>query len=271
VDEYDLIETPENVELQRRLAGIGTRFSAGVLDSILLFLIYCVFIVTVMIVLPFRPLDLIESPGANAWALAVLILVGFAIYWGYFAFFEWVMNGQTPGKRVMEIRVVKEGGGPIGFPEIAIRNLLRAVDGLGFYVVAGISMFVTKKVQRLGDLSAGTTVISEEQRDYRANTDRRSSIQWDSEVDTTLLRASGLSANEYRVLSNYWVRREQLSLDARRQLLPRLVGPILQRTGRTVANDSLEVLEEQVHRWLAGVPTASPVVQGPFDEQETTR
>ncbi|MBN1343173.1 MAG: RDD family protein [Phycisphaerae bacterium] len=259
MDDFDLIETPENVELQRKLAGIGSRFSAGVTDTLLMVLIGLVLFILTVLVIGADPLNIFGNAMDGGWDLVILLVVGFLLYWGYFVFFEMVMNGQSPGKRSTKIRVVKDGGGPITFTDVAIRNLLRVVDGLAFYGVAGVCMFVTKKVQRLGDLAAGTTVISEETHDYRANTDKRGKVQWEREVDAERLRASGLTPSEYRVLSNYWARREQLSLDARRQLLPRLVGPILQRLGRPRPNDSLEALEAEVFAWLSGAPRVTLV------------
>lgn len=271
MEDYDLIETPENVKLERRLAGIGSRFTAGVLDTIYLVLVYLVVLVVAIYTSGF---DLFSDSGEDSpdtWALALLILVGFAVYWFYFAFFEMVLNGQSPGKRSVQIRVVKDGGGAITFSDIAIRNLLRAVDCLGLYAVAGICMFATKKMQRLGDLAAGTIVVSEQLHDYRARTDKGRAEDWEQSIEAGVLRGSGLTTTEYRILANYWARREQLSLEARQQLLPRLVLPILQRMGTPAPDESHEALEEFVLAWLEGVASAEVRAANRTDEREDAR
>ena len=102
-----------------------------------------------------------RSMGAT-WAIALMILVFFSVYWGYFALFEAFWGGQTPGKRVVGIRVVKDSGRAIKFPEAASRNLLRVVDSLpGIYVFGLITMIVSKENKRLGDYVAGTVVVHE--------------------------------------------------------------------------------------------------------------
>jgi len=244
--DYDLIETPENVELERPLAGIGSRFIAGLIDNLLLIGLYAILFILFLIAgagSGITDSDLFELPMV---VLAIIILMLFAIYWGYFVFFEMIMNGQTPGKRRMKIRVVKEGGGPITFSDVAIRNLLRPVDGFAIYGVAGVVMFITGKMQRLGDMAAGTVVVSEQSHDYSARSDKRVATKWESEVTAEALRATGLRPEEYSALRNYWVRRHQFTEEARRRVLPQLLRPILQRTGHQPANLPMKVLEDYV-------------------------
>lgn len=242
--EVDLIETPENVELQRRLAGIGSRFIAGLLDTLILIGIY---LVLVLIWLAVAWTGIVDDDGlfteVRAWGIAVLFLLFFLVYWGYFVFFEMRTNGQSPGKKSQKIRVVKDGGGAITFTDVAIRNLLRAIDGIAGYAVAGICMFVTRKAQRLGDLAAGTVVVSEATSNYFAYSDTKGNVQWHREGSAEALRATGLSPEEYRVLSNYWMRRNQLEFVARQRLLLTLVLPILKRSGQTPGDETVETLE----------------------------
>jgi uncharacterized RDD family membrane protein YckC len=176
MQDFDLIETPENVKLQRRLAGIGSRFIAGLLDNLLIALMYIVLLLLLLIL----GINILSHMGISTalemWVLAIMIFVAFLIYWGYFVLFEMLTNGQSPGKKYMKIRVVMLEGGGISLNSIAIRNLLRVVDAIGLYAVAGITMFVTHKVQRLGDLAAGTVVISEEIPDYSARYDKKKRV-----------------------------------------------------------------------------------------------
>lgn len=256
VQDFDSIETPENVELRRRLAGIGSRLIAGFLDTLLIALMYCVLFI-LLLVAGINVADNIGvSNAAGKWVFALLILIAFAIYWGYFVVFEMWTNGQSPGKKYMKIRVVQVEGGGISFNSIAIRNLLRAVDGIGFYAVAGITMFMTRKVQRLGDLAAGTVVISEEVPNYSARYDKKKEITDEEAVTSAALKATGLRPEEYRLLRNYWLRREELNIEARRQLLPKLLRPILIRTGYSLPNDSLEVVEQYVEKLITKAKNA---------------
>ncbi len=241
MDTFDLIETPEHVELEQPLAGIGSRFLAGLLDNLILAAVFLVLFIVLSLLVQLSPFE-----DTGAWAFAFLILIGFVIQWGYFVFFELRTNGQSPGKKATKIRVVKEGGTPITFSDVAVRNLLRAIDALPFYAIAGVTMFISKKCQRLGDLAAGTVVVSEQVSDFSARTDRRVRADWQAQAGAPALRATGLTPEEYRVVNNYWMRRGQLTLDARRSLLPRLLRPILIRTGQTLSDDRLETLEAYV-------------------------
>ena len=257
MDEMDLIETPENVELERQLTGIGSRLVAGFVDHMLIAGVYLVLIIVLMIAYSanfnaafsfFR--------RASMWAVAFLLLVLFAVYWGYFVFFELRSNGRSPGKKSAKIRVVKAGGGPITFTDVAIRNLLRIVDGIMLYAVGGVCMFVTRKGQRLGDLAAGTVVISEAEPDYSARSDRRGATQWEQEVSAEALRATGLTPEEYRVLHNYWARRHQLTMEARERLLPKLLRPVLDRTGEVLSDESITTVERYVDQLMTNAAAA---------------
>jgi len=243
MQDFDLIETPENVELEQRLAGIGSRFLAGLVDNLLLVGLFAILFI-ILLLSGANPIRLRGGLSlVHNWALAMFIVVMFLLYWGYFVFFEMVTNGQSPGKKRLNIRVVKQGGGAITFTDIAIRSLLRAVDGLLLYVVAGLSMFVTKRCQRLGDLAAGTVVVSEQTADYSARADKPTRTEWEHTPTPDQLRATGLEPEEYRVLANYWARRHELTVEARCRLLPRLLRPILDREGVSLPDEAIETLE----------------------------
>jgi uncharacterized RDD family membrane protein YckC len=160
-DEQLTISTPEQVAFHYEIAGIGSRFLASLLDhliiSVAMLLIYCAAIALL-------PAMLATDQGEAVLYLivAVLVLVVFIIFWGYFAIFEAVWNGQTPGKRAGRLRVIRRTGQPIGASEAMVRNLIRIVDFMpGFYGVGLISMFIDKEARRLGDFAAGTIIIRE--------------------------------------------------------------------------------------------------------------
>jgi uncharacterized RDD family membrane protein YckC len=105
-------------------------------------------------------LDIDPSGSGSAWVAAIMGLVIFLFYWGYYIFFEMLWNGQTPGKRWTGLRVIRSDGTPITLSESLIRNLTRLVDFLpAAYGVGIITMFIDKRSRRLGDLAAGTLVV----------------------------------------------------------------------------------------------------------------
>jgi uncharacterized RDD family membrane protein YckC len=160
-DEQLTISTPEQVAFHYEIAGIGSRFLASLLDhliiSVAMLLVYC----AALALLP--AMFATDNGEAGLYLIvAVLVLVVFILFWGYFAIFEAVWNGQTPGKRAGRLRVIRRTGQPIGASEAMVRNLIRIVDFMpGFYGVGLISMFIDKEARRLGDFAAGTIIIRE--------------------------------------------------------------------------------------------------------------
>jgi uncharacterized RDD family membrane protein YckC len=159
------IETPEQVELEYSVAGIGSRFVSVLLDM----LIVCAFFLLEILAVVMISAAAVSAPSsgklgeqAGKWFVAFIIFINFAIFWGYFALFEAYWHGQTPGKRVMKLRVIKDSGRQITFFEALARNLMRVVDWLPSLYLAGvITMLCNKHNQRLGDLVAGTLVVHE--------------------------------------------------------------------------------------------------------------
>jgi uncharacterized RDD family membrane protein YckC len=148
------IPTPEGVEMEMVLAGLGSRLVAALLD---LMIMACVlFALWVVGLAAGAPTD---SGGVVA---AVLIVLSFLVLSGYHVAFETLASGRTPGKRAAGLRVVRQGGEPPGFLAAAVRQLLRLVDWLpAFYAIGVISILFSGRNQRLGDLAAGTLVVRE--------------------------------------------------------------------------------------------------------------
>jgi uncharacterized RDD family membrane protein YckC len=259
----DTIETPEGIRLERRLAGIGSRLLAGFIDGLLIVLLMIFLGIGWVLVRGNPAAWLAGGEGPLAWVLAMAIGAAFAVYWGYYVLCEWFMNGQSPGKRAFGLRVVKEGGGPITFVDIAIRNLLRIVDGLAIYAIAGITMFCTRKVQRLGDLAAGTVVIWDAAPNFAANANRPRVVDGQAAGWPTGLRASGLTPDEFRILRNYCLRRGELTLEARARVLPRLLAPVLYRSGRALPNHSYLVMEQYVDELMRQAYAMNAPSSGP--------
>src|SRR5215470_636696 len=167
-----IIETPERVPLHFGLASIGNRFIACAIDhAIQTFALVIIFVAFFLLA---NTSD-IESAFSTApkWVYAVMIIVLFLILTGYFAFFEWLWSGQTPGKLWLKLRVIREDGRPITFWEASVRNLLRSFDMMPapFYSIGLISVFVSARDQRVGDMFAGTVVVRERQAEAPAFAD----------------------------------------------------------------------------------------------------
>jgi uncharacterized RDD family membrane protein YckC len=153
------IDTPEQTALDFAVAGIGSRFLALALDTLIQMLVG--FVVGLGGSMLFATVAL-ASPTASMWGFALLVLFFFLLYFGYFAFFEIIWNGQTPGKRKIGIRVIKDSGRPLTPSESIGRNLMRIVDWLpAFYAVGMVCALFTKENKRLGDLVAGSLVVRE--------------------------------------------------------------------------------------------------------------
>ena len=144
------------------LAGIGSRFIALLVDSLIWL---AGFLVIVMLLAIFVQSSTPASTPASSdipeqWAVALVIFIIFLLNWGYFTLFEAFWNGRTPGKRVARIRVIQRSGRAIGLFESMARNLVRYVDQFPFcYAVGVIAIFASRQHQRLGDMAAGTLVV----------------------------------------------------------------------------------------------------------------
>src|SRR5262249_6561441 len=154
------IDTPEQIALELPLAGIGSRFLALMIDTLIQFIIYFIGGLITAFVAAGGELAFYWVPKSIGPAFFVLLL--FCVYLGYFALFEIFWKGQTPGKRYAGIRVIKDSGRPANAFEAITRNLMRAVDSLpGFYGVGVVTMMLNKQSRRLGDFVAGTIVVHE--------------------------------------------------------------------------------------------------------------
>ncbi len=222
-DERLTIETPEQVGLELPVAGPGSRFLAVAVDTLLQFALYAGVAIAIAIGARFSvslPVSLRQAPPA------VAILIVFCIYWGYFALFEILWSGRTPGKRVAGIRVIKESGRPITVFEALARNILRAVDFLpAMYGVGIVVMLLNRHSRRLGDFVAGTVVV------YEAMP--RAVASW-GDVPTDTLPAAPMtriSAAELRVIETYLQRRLELDEFVRDTMAEQIAARVTETTG----------------------------------------
>jgi uncharacterized RDD family membrane protein YckC len=155
------IQTPENVAFGYQIAGIGSRFLASLLDTMIVVLLQVVILIVLTLIV--RSVDSsVFADQISAWVYAIFGLVAAIFYWGYYIFFEMLWNGQSPGKRWVGLRVIRADGTPITLSESLIRNLARLVDFLpAAYGIGIVTMFIDKQSRRLGDFAAGTLVVQD--------------------------------------------------------------------------------------------------------------
>jgi uncharacterized membrane protein SpoIIM required for sporulation/uncharacterized RDD family membrane protein YckC len=141
------LETPEQVTLDYEIAGPGTRILAALVDWAILVVV----LITVFIALSI-------ARRISGWAAALILLIMFIVFVGYFALFEGFNRGQTPGKRRVGVRVIRDTGHGIGFGEAAARALLLPAD-MGLGMIGLVMIGLDPKARRLGDWVAGTVVV----------------------------------------------------------------------------------------------------------------
>ncbi len=222
------VETPELVVLTYSVAGVGSRVLAGLTD--LLICAGMLVVVAIAIKMLGGGLSLIGDRSAS-WGAAVLLLSQFVVLWGYYVLFEGLMDGQTPGKRLHRLRVVRDGGYSVTFGVSAVRNLVRLLDmqpGV-FYLVGLTSLFFTKRGRRLGDLVAGTIVVREDVR-MVAEPARSKTVA----AEGVAALQTALSEDEYILLSRFVERWGTLDPLRRTALAAQLAA----RFGAVLADDA---------------------------------
>src|SRR6266540_6514646 len=158
------VETPEHVDVQFELAGVGSRLAAGLLDLLLLGLSLLALWLGATAIIG----DLLPKGMARSWFSAVMILLTFCFMWGYFTLFEALNGGRTPGKQALGVRVVMDTGRSITPAAAVVRNLVRFVDCYFPipFVPALLSMFLHPSNKRPGDMAAGTIVVRDHPTDW---------------------------------------------------------------------------------------------------------
>jgi uncharacterized RDD family membrane protein YckC len=216
------IQTPEQTEVDFAVAGIGSRFLAVAYDTLLQILVGIVALVGIFFVALATP-ELGHT--SRIWVGAITVIFYFLLYFGYYPFFEIMWNGQTPGKRKENIRVIKDSGRPLTPAESIGRNLMRIVDILPvLYGVGILCAFLNKNNKRLGDLVVGSLVV------------REGSLQemqpaWQSDVGGAvggpvfLAAGGGLAPEDYVLIDSFLSRRSSLDYNVR----VRIAEDVLQR------------------------------------------
>ena len=237
------ITTPEGVELDLQLAGLGSRFIAQTVDLL---------IKIALIILIAVSLSAFDLTGVAIMLPAFLLVV-----YAYDVVFETFGGGRTPGKRATRLRVVRVGGEPVDFMSSAIRNVLRLIDGIPTSYIPGmISILATKRNQRLGDLAAGTIVIHEDPVAAPARPpagpppgqwappSHLASPSW--QPPGPVWDVSAVSAEELAAVRSFLERRWQLGAEARGRLALQLAEALWPKVGGAPAGLAPEGFLEQL-------------------------
>ena len=235
LDDRVAIATPEGVELQLTLAGLGSRAIAGATDLVIKGLII------LLLIIALSALEVV--------ALALIIPLIALVLLAYDIAFEMLAQGRTPGKRMSGLRVVRDSGGPVDLASSAVRNVLRLIDGLPLsYVPTIIGVLLTRRNQRPGDLVAGTLVIRERMAGAAAPAVAASAYAPPVAPGAGIWDVSALDGEQLAMVRSFLARRDGLDAAARARLAQRLADALRPRVGgadEPAAERFLERLEHE--------------------------
>lgn len=213
------IETPEGVAIDVTLAGLGSRLGAAIIDLLIQLAVLLVVLLAFGLVGSNVSEDLgVFLLGLGALAVALVIV-------GYYILFEGLNGGRTPGKRAFGLRVAPLDGGSLGMTAVTIRTLMRLIDFLPvIYAVGAISIAVSGRNQRLGDLAANTVVVRDRRQDIASIPELADSgrIGWDT---------STVTAEELGLVRQFAGRRQSLAPGARAKLAEDLASRLRPKVG----------------------------------------
>lgn len=223
LDTYYQIETPENIDIDIRVAGPSARALAFLIDLT---------IRAIALAGIFYLFSLFQEVG-----MGIFSITAFLIEWFYPVMFEVLNKGRTPGKQAMALQVLNDDGTPVTWTSSLLRNLLRFVDFLpAFYGVGLVTCCISRQFKRLGDLAAGTVVV------YEIPAPRQSSHS----AFAPLPPPMPLSVEEQRAVLGFAERADQLS-ESRQQELANHLSPLLDSQDE----DAVKTLR-RIAVWLVG-------------------
>lgn len=276
MDERYVIDTPENIDFSYTIAGIGSRFLAAIIDTFILILAQLLLLGLLFVVI--SQLESLSDGVANSTQSIIFALWGllsFIALWGYYIAFELLWNGQSPGKRAIRLRVVRDGGRPVTFGASAIRNLIRIIDFLpGLYGLGVLTMFIDRQARRLGDLAGGTLVVKERTaisldslvggehgehgsslERWRLDKGKAEASESPSDFTPTIPNLERITTKDYDLIQEFLRRRKELSFDSRQRLSSQLAEGMSNRLGIALKPENYEsFLEHVVEEFRATTP-----------------
>lgn len=240
------VKTPEYVSLNFKLAGLGSRAGAMIIDQLILTVINILIIVGLVFTMQS---DAMVATGSTLPLVIAIILI-FVIYWGYFFAWEFFFGGRTPGKKLLGIRVIQENGHSITLLSSMLRNLLRIIDMLPTaYFVGMVMVFFHSSHKRLGDLVAGTIVVHERggKKDKKSDSfnkeiRERGLTKESLSLDDWALRSLGMK--EWKLLQTYRERVFQVDDTERVVLTRKLAAALFPKIGLDQENMPYREMED---------------------------
>lgn len=238
-----VVNTPESVDLKLELAGLGSRFLAVAIDTLIQMAVLLLILLVALLAGWVDPnvTAQAEKTMESSLGIALLLLAVWLLFYFYYVLFEVAWEGQTPGKRLAGLRVLDRSGRPASAGALVIRNLVRLVDSLPMpiaYPGGVISFLSTPLGQRLGDLAAGTIVM----RERRMRLPEPGKIPGHRQArvshvppDTAAIAAtiSRVTPEELDLVRQFLTRRGQLRWDIRSNLAARVANRVAMRMGYT--------------------------------------
>ena len=207
------IYSSEKVYYKYQLVGLGSRFVSFLLDYLIIMAVYAILAFFAFLTVP----KIGFSEDVRVYIYVGILVFAFFLSLIYFIFFEATWNGQTPGKRVARIRVIRATGEAVTLGSILVRNVLRFIDFLpASYTVGILTILFSKNRQRVGDMVAGTVVVRDQNIAVPETFDA-------GDIDSAL--ADKLKPNihllceqDFNVLSNFFTRQATLTPDSSTRL-----------------------------------------------------
>ncbi len=227
------METPEQIDVDMELAGLGSRFLAMIVDVALKTLVTLLLILIVsMIVSIIAAVGPTEFFRRQSYTVLAVIVAALGTFWmAYGVFFEVRWNGQTPGKLVARIRALKTSGAALDFTAAGIRNLLTVIYAIPvFYMIDAILILVTPRSQRLGDMAAGTVVIRERKVDLGDEPEDALLFYASQDYAFTPTQMEPLTAGDRTVLREFLRRHVGMTSSGRARLAKKLARQFATKT-----------------------------------------
>jgi uncharacterized RDD family membrane protein YckC len=215
------IQTPEYVQIPFETAGLATRALAKLLDFVCL-----AFILIPLGIISMLASGMADNPqqGWSSFVGAIIIFLTAATPILYFTCLEYWMKGQTIGKKVMGIRVIHDNGERVSFPAVFLRNLMQIADMFpGFYLAGMLSIFFHRQEKRLGDMVAGTLVVMERKGEREELFFRFAKLDFLPQELEILKKLASISADRYRLLESFLLRRSTLRAEIRQYLADQMM------------------------------------------------
>lgn len=230
------IETPEQIELDVELAGVGSRFMAQFIDWLLKFLFSVLLVLlAAMIVALLGGARMVENPSDMLMAVVVAVL--YLLWLGYGVYYEVRWSGQTPGKYYAGIRVVRDGGAPLDLRAAGVRNLLAFADFLPiFFILGAVLILLTARRQRLGDMAAGTVVVRERVAELGPDPSANLAEFASDDYRFTAAQLAALAPADRNIIREFLVRYDDMDRGGRRRLALKMADTYAGKTGYVVVD-----------------------------------